>query len=76
MEDLTRLTVAQLAQRIRSKEVSPVEVAEAFLRRIEAVEPKLNAFITRLDDHARRAAATAEAEIMAGEYRGPSTASP
>ena len=71
MEDLTRLTVAQLAQRIRSKEVSPVEVAEAFLRRIEAVEPKLNAFITRLDDHARRAAATAEAEIMAGEYRGP-----
>ena len=71
MEDLTRLTVAQLAQRIRSKDVSPVEVAEAFLRRIEAVEPKLNAFITRLDDHARRAAATAEAEIMAGEYRGP-----
>ena len=71
MEDLTRLTVAQLAQRIRSKEVSPVEVADAFLRRIEAVEPRLNAFITRLDDYARRAAATAEAEIMAGEYRGP-----
>ena len=70
-DDLTSLTVAQLAQRIRSREVSPVEVADAFLRRIEAVEPILNAFITRLDDHARRAAATAEAEIMAGEYRGP-----
>ena len=70
-DDLTRLTVAQLAQRIRGKEVSPVEVADAFLRRIEAVEPKLNAFITRLDDHARRSAAAAEAEIMAGEYRGP-----
>ena len=70
-DDLTGLTVAQLAQRIRGKEVSPVEVADAFLRRIEAVEPKLNAFITRLDGHARRAAAAAEAEIMAGEYRGP-----
>ena len=70
-DELTGLTVAQLAQRIRSKEVSPVEVADAFLRRIEAVEPKLNAFITRLDDHARRAAAAAEAEIMTGEYRGP-----
>ena len=70
-DDLTSLTVAQLAQRIRSREVSPVDVADAFLRRIEAVEPKLNAFITRLDDHARRAAASAEAEIIAGEYRGP-----
>ncbi len=70
-DDLTQLTVAQLAQHIRGKEVSPVEVADAFLRRIEAVEPRLNAFITRLDDHARRSAAAAEAEIMAGGYRGP-----
>ena len=70
-DDLTTHTVAQLAERIRSKEVSPVEVADAFLRRIEDVEPRLNAFITRLDDHARRAAAASEAEIMAGEYRGP-----
>ncbi len=70
-DELTGLTVAQLARRIRGKDVSPVEVADAFLRRIEAVDPKLNAFITRLDDHARRAAAAAEAEIMAGEYRGP-----
>ncbi len=70
-DDLTRLTVSQLAQRIRGREVSPVEVADAFLRRISTVEPRLNAFITRLDDHARRAAAAAEAGIMAGEYRGP-----
>lgn len=70
-EDLTTLTVARLAELIRSKAVSPVEIADAFLRRIEEVEPRLNAFITRLDDHARRAAATAEAEIMAGEYRSP-----
>ena len=70
-DNLTSHTVAQLARLIESKEVSPVEVADAFLRHIEAMEPKLNAFITRLDDHARRAAAAAEAEIMAREHRGP-----
>ena len=70
-QDLTRLTVAELGPLIQRKEITPVEVAEAYLRRIEALEPQLNAFITRIDDHARREARKAEAEIMAGLYRGP-----
>ena len=46
MTDLCDQDVAAIAGRIKSKEVSPVEVAEAFLRRIEDLNPKLNAFMT------------------------------
>lgn len=70
-EDLTQLTVAQLGPRIQRGEISPVEVAAAFLRRIDALEPQLNAFITRVDEHALQAARGAEAEILQGHYRGP-----
>ena len=70
-EDLTQLTVAQLGPRIQRGEISPVEVAEAFLHRIDALEPRLNAFITRVDEHALQSAREAEAEILRGNYRGP-----
>ena len=70
-EDLTQLTVAQLGPRIQRGEISPVEVAEAFLRRIDGLEPRLNAFITRVDEDALQAAREAEAEILRGDYRGP-----
>ena len=68
---LTQLTVAELSRRIASKQVSPVEVAEAFIERTEALEPKLNAWITRLPEQARAAAKQAEAEIAAGNHKGP-----
>ena len=67
---LMHMSIAALAGRIRAKQVSPVEVTEAHLERIEAVEPMVNAFITRLDDQARAAARQAEREIVAGSYRG------
>ena len=70
-DDLTQFTVTQLGSLIRRLEISPVEVAEAFLRRIDALEPRLNAFITRVDDHALQSAREAEAEILRGQYRGP-----
>ena len=68
---LTRLSVAALSRLIQARQVSPVEVTEAHLERIEAVEPLVNAFITRLDDQARATARQVEGEIVAGKYRGP-----
>jgi aspartyl-tRNA(Asn)/glutamyl-tRNA(Gln) amidotransferase subunit A len=68
---LTRLTVAELARRIRAHDLSPVDVAEAFIERTEALEPQLNAWITVVPGHARASAKQAEAEIAAGGYKGP-----
>jgi len=60
-----------LAQQIRRKEVSPVEVVEAVLRRIEALQPTVNAFVTVTADAAREAARRAEAAVLAGGPLGP-----
>jgi len=68
---LTTMTVAELGKRIKAKDVSPVEVAEAFIERTAATEPQLNAWITQLPDQSRAAAKQAEAEITAGNYKGP-----
>ena len=68
---LTQMSIAGLARLIQAKQVSPVEATEAHLERIEAVESRVNAFITRLDARARTAAHQAEQEIMAGRYKGP-----
>ncbi|HVB39062.1 MAG TPA: amidase [Vicinamibacterales bacterium] len=61
----------ELAALIRSRQVSPVEVVQAFLDRIDALNPKVNAFITVTRDQALQAARQAETEIRAGKYRGP-----
>jgi aspartyl-tRNA(Asn)/glutamyl-tRNA(Gln) amidotransferase subunit A len=60
----------KLAQLIRTKEVSPVEVVQAHLDRVTAVNPKINAIVT-LADGALKAAKTAEAAVLAGEHLGP-----
>jgi aspartyl-tRNA(Asn)/glutamyl-tRNA(Gln) amidotransferase subunit A len=60
-----------LAGQIRRKQVSPVEVVEAVLQRIEALQPRVNAFITVTVQEAREAARRAEAAVMAGEPLGP-----
>jgi len=70
-KELHFMTVAEMASAIHSKSLSPVELTEALLRRIEAVNPQLDAFITLLADQALDAARVAEAEIAAGMYRGP-----
>jgi aspartyl-tRNA(Asn)/glutamyl-tRNA(Gln) amidotransferase subunit A len=69
--DVRRASITGLSELIRKKEVSPVEVIDAFLERIECVREKINAFITLLESEARRAAKHAEEEIMKGHYRGP-----
>jgi aspartyl-tRNA(Asn)/glutamyl-tRNA(Gln) amidotransferase subunit A len=64
------LTLAQAAKLIASREISPVELAESLLRRIEALDPQVDAFITVTADLALEQARKAEAEIASGRYRG------
>jgi aspartyl-tRNA(Asn)/glutamyl-tRNA(Gln) amidotransferase subunit A len=70
-DDLHFLTIAEAAQRIRMKDISPVEYTDALLARIEALDPQLNAFITVTADLARKQAQAAQSDIMSGRYRGP-----
>ena len=70
-DDLCFSSVYDLARMIRKKEVSPVEVAEAHLRRIEALNPEIFAYQTVTAEAAMEAARAAEAEIMKGQWRGP-----
>jgi Asp-tRNA(Asn)/Glu-tRNA(Gln) amidotransferase A subunit family amidase len=71
MNDLTLLSAARMAELVRSKEVSPVELVDAHLERIERRNPVLNAYIDVDEDGARMAAAGAEAAIASGQEVGP-----
>lgn len=64
------ITIAEAAGLIRSRQLSPVELFRYFMTRIEAYESRLNTFITVMVDEAQKQAKQAEAEIMAGSYRG------
>jgi aspartyl-tRNA(Asn)/glutamyl-tRNA(Gln) amidotransferase subunit A len=64
-------TLAEVSQLVHSKKVSPVELAEVCLARIEQLNPKLNAFIVVTADSALAEARQAEAEIQRGSWRGP-----
>lgn len=68
--DLCYLPATVLARAIKSKEVSPVEVTAAVLARIEALEPKLNAFATFTPELALTAARAAEKAVTAGDELG------
>jgi amidase len=64
-------SAVELAAAIRRKEVSPVEVAELYLDRIDELDPLLNAFCHRADDDVRNAAvAAADAIARGGVERG------
>ena len=65
------VSLEEAATLLRERRVSPVELTEACLARIQAVEPRLNAFVTVTADLARTEARAAEGEIAAGRYRGP-----
>ncbi len=69
--DPAHLTIAQAADLLSRRELSPVELTEACLSRIEAFDGRLNAFITVTAEAALEAARAAEKEIARGEYRGP-----
>ncbi|HKC55101.1 MAG TPA: amidase [Vicinamibacterales bacterium] len=63
--------IADVAPRLRARDISAVEVVEACLARIEELQPRLNAFITVLDEQAREQARQADEDIRAGRYLGP-----
>ena len=69
--DIPFLSASDLSRLIERKEVSPVEVVEAYLERIDQVDGKLNSYVTVSRDQARRAAREAEQAIMGGGYLGP-----
>jgi aspartyl-tRNA(Asn)/glutamyl-tRNA(Gln) amidotransferase subunit A len=66
--DLTSLTITEAAGLLARREISPVELTQAHLRRIERLEPALNCFITLTPEAAGERAG--RAEMQRGEYRG------
>jgi Asp-tRNA(Asn)/Glu-tRNA(Gln) amidotransferase A subunit family amidase len=68
--DLDTATITTLGPLIRRKEVSPVEVVEASLQRIQRLQPKLLPFITITAEHAMMRAKQLEGEVLHGRYRG------
>lgn len=69
--ELLRANLAEVSELLRGKKLSPVEVTQACLARIEALNPELNAFITVTGDTALAQARAAESEIQRGDWRGP-----
>jgi aspartyl-tRNA(Asn)/glutamyl-tRNA(Gln) amidotransferase subunit A len=65
------LDLSEASRAVQKKEVSPVELTQACLARIEKLNPHLNAFITVTGTEALDAARKAEAEIARGEWKGP-----
>lgn len=65
------LPVSELAKKIQTKEISSVELTKLFLQHSHALNPKLNAYISFRDEKALEDAAKMDAEIAAGNYRGP-----
>ena len=70
-ETLAFTTATKLAELIRTKQISPVEVMEATLRRITALNPRVNAFANLGADRAMAQAKQAEAALMGGGPIGP-----
>ncbi|MFD8202019.1 amidase [Streptomyces sp. NPDC059701] len=65
------LSLATAAQEIRERRLSPVELVDSVLERIEQVEPHVAAYVAFSADQARRTAREAEREAVQGSYRGP-----
>lgn len=63
--------IAELASMLRGKDISPVELTQAYLDRIASLNESLGAYITVMGDSAMAQARQAESEIQAGNYKGP-----
>src|SRR5665213_3179079 len=71
VQDLTSLTLKEASDLLRSKSVSPVDLTQACLKRIESFDSKLNTFITITKEEALTRAREMEAELHQGKWRGP-----
>jgi amidase/aspartyl-tRNA(Asn)/glutamyl-tRNA(Gln) amidotransferase subunit A len=70
-DELAYMDATELALRIRRRDLSPVEVVDAFIARIEVRNPSLNALVFYGFEDARREAKAAERALMSGEALGP-----
>src|SRR5260370_17645967 len=70
-EDILYLSVHELGEQIRSRKISPVELTESYLARLEKLGPRLGAVATLTPDMALEQARAAEKEIAAGHPPGP-----
>ena len=71
LEDVAFWPVTRLAELVRTRQVMPSELTEMYLARLERFDPQLHAVVTLTADRAREQAAQLDAELRAGEYRGP-----
>ena len=69
--DLANLSITRAARALRAKELSPLELTDAYLLRIEQLNPRINAYITVTAERAREDARRAGDELAAGRARGP-----
>jgi aspartyl-tRNA(Asn)/glutamyl-tRNA(Gln) amidotransferase subunit A len=70
-DELCQVDITKLSRLLRGKELSPLELTDAYLERIARLDPRLNSYISVQPDQARQAAGEAEAEITRGAWRGP-----
>ena len=71
IEDLAFAPLTELAELVRARKVSPVELTKMYLARLKKFGPKLNCTVTLTEELALSQASAAEREIKAGKYRGP-----
>ena len=64
-------TIVQVAELIRSKQISPSELTQMQLERIQQWDPHLKSYATLMAEQAMETARQAEIDIVAGDYRGP-----
>src|SRR5918998_478439 len=70
-DDVLFSSIAELAPQIRARRISPVELTESYLARLETIGKRLGAVATLMRDSALAEARAAEREIRRGRYRGP-----
>ncbi len=68
-QDITKLSIAQLSERIRSQEITPTELVAKALERIRRIDMKINSFITVVEEDAIRQAEVLERELKNNIYR-------
>jgi Asp-tRNA(Asn)/Glu-tRNA(Gln) amidotransferase A subunit family amidase len=71
VEELAFASLPQLAELVRTRKVSPVDLTKMYLARLKKYGPKLNCVVTLTEDLALAQATEAQREIKAGKYRGP-----
>jgi amidase len=67
MDQIAYMSVSEMAEKIKTRQLSPVEIVEYFIRRIEKRNKSLNAFVYYGFDHAREKAREAEKALYSGE---------